>query len=158
MGKEGRKIAAVNLKELLRELNKAYCDEWLAYYSYWYMAQLVDGAGYEDMQEFLEKTAKDELEHAGELTNRMIELGGEPISNPMEIGKNANAPYPKPPKKTTDYKGIIKTVTEAEAGAIDVYNRIAAMTQGKDHVTYQLVCHILAEEVMHEERFESLEG
>lgn len=157
MGKEARKIANVNLKDLLKELNKAYADEWLAYYSYWYMAQTVGGAGYEDMQEFLEKTAKDELEHAGELANRIIELGGLPISNPMELEKNANAPYPKPPKRENDYKGIIKTVTEAEAGAIDVYNKIAAMTQGKDHVTYQLVCHILAEEVVHEERFESLE-
>lgn len=156
MGKEGTKIAALNVKDLIKDLNRAYADEWLAFYSYWYMAQVVTGLGYEDMSEFLEKTAKDELEHADEVANRILELGGVPISNPMELEKNANAPYPKPPKATSDYKGIIAVVTEAEAGAIDVYNKIAEKTKGKDHVTYQLVSHILSEEVKHEETFEDL--
>jgi len=158
MGREGTKIAALNTKELIDDLNKAYADEWLAYYSWWYMSKTVTGKGYEDMGEFLGKIAKDEEEHASELANRIQELGGLPIANPMELEKNANAPYPKPPKSTSDYDKIIKTVTQAEAGAIDVYNKIAAKTQGKDHVTYQLVCHILAEEVGHEEMFEDLLG
>ncbi len=156
MGKEGTKIVALNVNDLIKDLNRAYADEWLAFYSYWYMAQVTTGMAYEDMSEFLEKIAKDELEHAGEVANRIIELGGTPITHPMELQKNANAPYPKPPKKTSDYRGIIKTVTDAEAGAIDVYNKIAAKTQGKDHVTYQLVCHILGEEVKHEEMMEDL--
>jgi len=157
MGKEGTKVAALDVKDVIKDLNRAYADEWLAYYSYWYMSQVTTGMGYEDMSEFLGKIAKDEIEHAGEVANRILELGGVPISNPMELEKNANAPYPKPPKNTSDYKGIIKVVTDAEAGAIDVYNKIAAKTQGKDHVTYQLVCHILSEEVQHEEMFEDLE-
>ncbi|MEW5758895.1 MAG: ferritin-like domain-containing protein [Candidatus Omnitrophota bacterium] len=156
MGKQGTKIAALDVKDLLKDLNKAYCDEWLAYYSYWYMARVATGMGYEDIGEFLSDTAKDELEHAGEVADRILELGGMPISNPMEIEKNANASYPKPPKGTSDYNSIIKTVTDAEATAIDVYNKIAAKTLGKDHVTYQLICHILSEEVGHEEKFEDL--
>jgi len=158
MGKEGTKVAAVNVAELIKDLNRAYADEWLAYYSWWYMSQVVTGPGYEDMSEMLEKISKDELEHATEVANRILELGGLPISDPMTLEKNANAPYPKPPKRTDDYKGIIKTVTEAEAGAIDVYNKIAQKTLGKDHVTYQLVTHIMAEEVGHEELFEDLKG
>ncbi len=156
MGKEGTKIAAVEVKELIKDLNRAYADEWLAYYSYLYMARTVTGLGYEDMSEFLEKTAKDEAEHAGEVANRILELGGTPISDISDLAKNANAPYPKPPKTTDNYKAIIKVVLDAEAGAIDVYNKIAAKTQGKDHVTYQLITHILSEEVAHEETFEDL--
>lgn len=156
MGKEGTKIARLNVVDLIKDLNRAYADEWLAYYSYLHMSRVVTGQGYEDMSEFLKEIAKDESEHQEEIANRIIELGGVPIVNPMELEKNANAPYPKPPKNTCDYKSIIKVVTEAEAGAIDVYNKIAAKTQGKDHVTYQLVCHILSEEVKHEEMFEDL--
>ncbi len=156
MGKEGKKIANLDVQDLIKDLNKAYCDEWLAYYSWWYMSKIVTGPGYEDMSEFLEKISKEEEEHADELANRIIELGGLPIANPMELEKHANAPYPKPPKGTSDYDNIINVVTKAEAGAIDVYNKLAAKTQGKDHVTYQLVCHILAEEVKHEEMFEDL--
>src|SRR3989338_7437489 len=156
MGKEGVKVAPDNVKELIKDLNKAYADEWLAHYSYLYMARVVTGPGYEDMSEFLEEIAKDEAEHAGELVDRILELGGEPLPNISELEKNANAPYPKPPKDTSDYKKMIKLVLDAEAGAIDVYNKIAAKTQGKDHVTYQLNCHILSEEVKHEETFEDL--
>ena len=42
MGKRAREIVEVDLKDLIKDLNRAYCDEWLAFYAYWYMAQAVD--------------------------------------------------------------------------------------------------------------------
>lgn len=157
MGKQLRAISEVSLKDLVKDLTKAYCDEWLAYYLYWYMAQTVSGKGYEDMKEFLEKIAKDELEHAAELADHIVKLGGMPIANPMELEKNANSPYLLPPKNTADINRIMRIVADSEAGAIDVYNKIAKKTFGKDMVTYQLVMHILAEETDHEEMFENLQ-
>ncbi len=156
MGKKARQVAEVDLKDLIKDLNKAYCDEWLAYYAWWYMAVAVEGKGYEDMQEFLSKIAKDELEHAQELAERIIELGGLPTNKLSDIDKGANNPYPGVMKKLSDYDEIIKIVTEAEAGAIDVYNKLAKKTFGKDHDTYQLVTHIMGEEIGHEEMFENL--
>jgi len=156
MGKQGRAIVDLSLKELVKDLTKAYCDEWLAYYLYWYMAQVVSGRVYEDMQEMLMKIAKDELEHATELADHIVKMGGMPLANPMELEKNANAPYIMPPKNSSDINRIIRIVAEAEAGAIEVYNKIAKKTLGKDNVTYQLVTHILSEEVTHEEMFENL--
>ena len=156
MGKKSREIVEVDLKDLIKDLNKAYCDEWLAYYAWWYMAQAVEGKGYEDMAEFLGKIAKDELEHAQELAERIIELGGLPTSTLSDIEKNANNPYPGVMKDLTDYDEIIKLVTDAEAGAIEVYNKIAKKTFGKDHDTYQLAVHIMGEEINHEETFENL--
>ena len=104
----------------------------------------------------MNKIAKEELEHATELADLIVKLGDVPISNPMDLEKGANSPYLMPPKNTADINRIIRIVTEAEAGAIDVYNKIAKKTFGKDNVTYQLVTHILAEEVNHEEIFENL--
>jgi len=156
MGKQGRAVADVSLKELGQELNKAYCDEWLAFYLYWYMAQTVSGRAYEDIKEMLEKVAKDELEHATELADHIVKMGGIPTANLLELEKNANSAYAMPPKNTADINRIIRIVTEAEAGAIEVYHRIAKKTLGKDHVTYQLVTHIMSEEVDHEEMFENL--
>jgi len=156
MGKQARAISEVSLKDLVKDLNKAYADEWLAFYLYWYMAQTVSGKAYEDVSEMLMKVAKDELEHAQEVADLIIKLGGLPVANPMELEKNANAPYMMPPKNTADVNRIIRIVTEAEAGAIDVYNKIAKKTLGKDNLTYTLVTHILSEEVEHEEMFENL--
>ena len=156
MGERFRKTSGVDLKELIADLNRAYCDEWLAYYAYTYMAATVSGSACEDMEEFLKKIAADELEHQGELADMIVKLGGTPISNPMELEKNANAPYPAPPKKTDDYDKIIDIVMDAEGGAIEVYRKIAKKTMGKEDVVYQLVTHIMSEEVTHEEMFENL--
>ena len=156
MGKQARAIVDLSLKELVKDLNKAYSDEWLAFYLYWYMAQTVSGRAYEDMAEMLNKIAKEELEHAEELADLITKLGDVPVANPMDLEKNANNPYLMPPKNTADINRIIRIVAEAEAGAIEVYSKIAKKTQGKDHVTYQLITHILSEEVSHEEMFENL--
>ena len=156
MGKQARAIVDLSIKELVKDLNKAYADEWLAFYLYWYMAQVVSGRAYEDMKEMLEKIAKDELEHATELADLITKLGDVPVANPMDLEKNANAPYMMPPKNTADLNRIIRIVAEAEAGAIEVYNKLAKKTLGKDHNTYQLVTHILSEEIGHEEMFENL--
>ena len=156
MGKKSREIVELDLKDLIKDLDKAYCDEWLAYYAWWYMAQAVEGKGYEDMAEFLNKIAKDELEHATELAERIIELGGLPTNIPTLLVKNSNGGYPGVMKNLNDYDEIIKIVTKAEATAIDVYNKLAKKTFGKDHDTYQLVTHIMGEEIGHEEMFENL--
>lgn len=156
MGKKSREIVELDLKDLIKDLDKAYCDEWLAYYAWWYMAQAVEGKGYEDMAEFLGKIAKDELEHATELAERIIELGGLPSNTLGKVEKGGNSPYPGVMKDLADYDEIVKLVTEAEAGAIDVYNKIAKKTFGKDHDTYQLAVHIMGEEIGHEEMFENL--
>ena len=161
MGKKSREIVeagGVNLQELIKDLDRAYCDEWLAFYAWNYMAIAVEGAGYEDMGEFLGKIAKDELEHATELAERIIELGGLPTNTMGAVEKGGNAPYPGVMKNLSDYNEIIKIVTTAEAGAIDVYDKIAKKTFGKDHDTYQLACHIMGEEIGHEEMFENLIG
>ena len=156
MGKQARAIVDLSLKDLVKDLNKAYCDEWLAFYLYWYMAQTVSGRAYEDTKEMLEKIAKDELEHATELADLITKLGDVPVANPMDIEKGANAPYLMPPKNTADINRIIRIVAEAEASAIEVYSKLAKKTFGKDNVTYQLITHILSEEVDHEEMFENL--
>lgn len=156
MGKQARAITEISLKDLVKDLNKAYADEWLAFYLYWYMAQTVSGRAYEDIKEMLEKLAKDELEHAGELADLITKLGDVPLANPMDLEKNANAPYLMPPKNTADINRIIRIVAEAEAGAIEVYSKLAKKTFSKEHVIYQVVTHILSEEITHEEIFENL--
>ena len=156
MGKQARAIVDLSLKELVKELNKAYCDEWLAFYLYWYIAQIVSGRSYPNIKAALEDIAKDELEHAEELADLITTLGDVPTANPMDLEKNANYSYTLPPKNSADVNRIIRVVTEAEGGAIEVYRKLAKKTLGKDFHTHQLVLHILSEEIEHEEKFENL--
>ena len=159
MGKKAIELVqagGLNVDDVLKDLNRAYCDEWLAYHAYKHMAEVVSGPAYEDMQEFLEKTADNELEHTEELAARITELGGVTIANPGDFEKNANYPYPAIPQRTDDYSGIIDLVTKSEAQAMEVYEKLIKKTMGKDNDTYQLISHIQGEEVAHEERFANL--
>ena len=156
MGKKARAIVDLSLKELVRELNKVYCDEWLAFYLYWYMARVISGRHYKGIKELLEGIAKDELEHANELADLITKLGDVPTANPMDLEKNGNFSYTLPPKNSADINRIIRVVTEAEADAIEIYHKLAKKTQGKDYHTHHLILHILSEEIEHEESFENL--
>ena len=43
MGTKGREIVGMDVEQLLKLLNMAFADEWLAYYQYWIGAKLVKG-------------------------------------------------------------------------------------------------------------------
>lgn len=157
MGTKGTEIVDLDRQKLVADLNRAYADEWLAFYSYTHMAQVVTGRpAAKHLASLLHETAMEELEHQEELAERITQLGGEPLADPSKLVEASNEGYPTPPTDATDFEGIVKTVIEAEQGAIEVYNKLAKKTAGKDPITYELIVHILGEEVEHEDDFENL--
>jgi len=157
MGTKGTQIVELNVAELIADLNRAYADEWLATYAYNYMGQVVTGRpAAMHLADLLKDTAKDELEHQDELAERIAQLGGKPLADISKLVEASNAGYPAPPADEKDFGAIVKTVIEAERAAIEVYNKLAQKTHGKDPITYNLMVHILAEEVEHETEFEML--
>lgn len=149
MGKAAKKLVE-NVDEVVEELNKALADEWLAYMQYTFAANLVKVPPVEAK---LKAVAKEELEHAEELTERIITLGGTPIADPKEFAAKTNCGYEVP---TEEAKKVLKDAIKGEGCAIDVYSKIAKLTKDKDLLTYQLVLHIMEEEEEHEESFENL--
>lgn len=155
MGTKAQEIVGMKVEELVEQLNRAYADEWLAFYQYWVAAQIASGRGSQPVVEELERIADEELEHAEELAQRIVQLGGKPLPHPKLWLEKANCGYSEPPAPR-DLEKLIHTSIEAERCAASVYQKLAALTHGKDHVTYQLICHILAEELNHEDAFENL--
>lgn len=159
MGTKGKEIVGMNVAELIADLGRAYADEWLAAYAYTHMAQIVTGRpAAKHLAEALLETAKEELEHQEELAERMVSLGGKPPADVSRLVEASNAGYPAPPADATDFEGMVKTVIKAEQDAIEVYQKLAQKTHGKDPITYELIVHILGEEVAHEDDFEALIG
>jgi bacterioferritin len=145
------------IEDLVADLNRAYADEWLAAYAYNYMSQVVSGRpAARQLRELLLDTSKDELEHQEELAERILSLGGKPVADITKLVEASNAGYPMPPANEKDFEGIVKTVVAAERDAIEVYQRLVQKTHGKDVITYNLILHILEEEVEHEDEFENL--
>ena len=43
MGTKGQQIVGLKIDDVIEMLNKAFADEWLAYYQYWLGAKVVKG-------------------------------------------------------------------------------------------------------------------
>jgi len=121
------------------------------------MAQVVTGrSAAKHLAELLLDTSRDELEHQEELAERIASLGGKPVVDVNKLVETSNDGYPTPPADEKDIDAIVRTVIKAEHCAIEAYNRLAQKTHGKDPIIYNLIIHILSEEVEHEDEFESL--
>lgn len=155
MGKRGisllRGIEAQTVYELL---NKAYCDEWLAYYQYFIEAKVVKGLMKDAAITELTQHAADELRHATMVCDRIIQLGGTPALHPQEWFTLSNCGYDAPTEP--DVRKVLEQAIKGEQCAISVYSNILDITREKDIVTYDMVSQILADEVEHEEDLQAL--
>ena len=156
LGKTSRIIADVDVDKLIKELNRALADEWLAIVQYWFASIAPEQIMNPVVRDAIKETLEDEREHANELAERILELGGIPIRNPDQWNQVAHCKYIEPTSELTNLKQYLQDAYKGEQCAIKTYNEIAEMTFGKDHVTYQLIVHILSEEAGHEETFEDM--
>jgi len=154
MGTKGTQIVGMDVKKLLDLLQRAYCDEWLAYYQYWLGAKIVKGPMKDAVIVELEQHATEELSHALLLTNRIIQLGGTPVTKPEDWYKRTNCGYDAPDDPYV--KVILEQNIKGEQCAIGVYQKLMKITQTKDPVTFNMVLTILEQEVEHEEDLQAL--
>jgi bacterioferritin len=155
MAKRGNSIIkGLEIGEIIKVLNKAYADEWLAYYQYFIEAKVIKGIMKDAAIAELNQHANDELRHANMVADRILQLGGTPLLNPKDWFTHTNCGYEEP--KNFDVVSILKDSIKGEECAISTYSAIADMTRDKDIVTYDLVSEILADEVEHEEDLQDL--
>lgn len=154
MGTKGREIVGMDINELVKELNKALADEWLAYYQYWIGAKVAKGPMRGAVVAELEEHAQEELEHAGMLVKRILQLGGTPLLSPEDWYKVSNCGYEVPldPK----VKKLLEQNVKGEQCAIEVYQKLAHTIKDIDPVTYKMILEILEDEIEHEEDLEAL--
>lgn len=158
MGRRGREIVELDIKPVVRALQAAYADEWLAHYHYLHAAQIATGLNAPQVSSMLKGRAAEELQHALRIGERILELGGDLPADWAEIPTRANCKAFVLPKQTSDLKGILKAVLNAERCAIGVYQKLLDQTLHKDTVTHELAEELLADEVKDEEETENLLG
>ena len=147
-------LKGIEAEKVVELLNKAYCDEWLAYYQYFVEAKVVKGIMKDAAIAELTQHAADELRHANMVVDRLITLGGTPVLHPNDWTKFSNCGYDAP--ENPDVMSILEQAIKGEQCAISVYSEIAEITREKDIVTYDIVSQILADEVEHEEDLQAL--
>ena len=157
MGTKGRQIlesTGIKVTELIKLLNKAFADEWLAYYQYWIGAKVAKGIPREAVVAELIQHSADELRHAGMVADRIIQLGGTPLLEPSEWYKHTNCDYARP--DDPDVRVLLDQNIHGEQCAIGVYKKIMDYTKDKDPVTYDIALQIMQDEILHEEDLENI--
>ena len=136
--------------EILALLERAYWMEMETVLSYLANAANLDGIRAEEIAEALDEDVDEELGHARAFARRIKELYGTPPGTFDMTHEQASLQ----PGDATDVEGVIRGVIEAEAGAIEHYNRIIEATDGVDWATQDMVIDILRDEEGHLRQFE----
>lgn len=152
MGKNAIDILEVDSEKLIKMLNSALCEEWLAYYQYWIGARMMEGPMRSEIEPELLLHADQELNHAVMIVDRIIQIGAEPVLTPADWMKMSDCEYAVPSDPYVEK--ILDQNLDAERCAIKRYKEIADFTDGKDHSTYQIATTILSEELEHEQDIE----
>lgn len=153
MGSRAVQIANLDVENLVKNLNEALAEEWLAFYQYWVGARVMEGPMRSEVEPELLLHAQQELNHAVLVVQRIIQLGGTPLLDPKEWFNHAKCAYEAPIDSYIEE--ILKQNLTGERCAISRYQSIADMTNGKDYATYQMSVTILNEEIEHEEDIEA---
>ena len=154
MGTKGRELVGEHADRIVELLNKALCDEWLAYYQYWVGSKVVKGPMKDAVITELIQHANDELRHADMLVARILELGGTPVLSPKQWFELTNCGYDAPDDQFV--KKVLEQNIKGEQCAIDTYSEILKITKDIDPITYNIALQILTDEVEHEEDLQSL--
>jgi len=154
MGTKARQLVGEHADRIVELLNRALCDEWLAYYQYWIGSKVVKGPMKDAVIAELVQHANDELRHADMLVMRILELGGTPVLSPKQWFELTNCGYDAP--ENPFVRQILEQNIKGEQCAIDTYNEIMKITRDIDPVTYNLALQIMTDEMEHEEDLQSL--
>lgn len=153
MGKENVKIIeGLDVKDLIKLMNAALSEEWLAYYQYWIGARMIEGAMRPEVEKEFLIHANEELGHAEKLVDRIIQLDGTPVLDPADWFKLAKCKYLPPNDPYIEV--VLNQNLDSERCAIGRYQQLADYTFGKDHQTYRIATEILEEELEHEQEIE----
>lgn len=136
---------AANVKEVIGLLNDALATELvcvLRYRRHYYVAKGIKAQV--AAAEFIEH-ADEELGHAYQLADRIVQLGGEPNFNPVGLADRSHAEY----FAGTALQDMIRENLIAERIAIDSYRQMVQYIGEGDPSTRRLLEEILAKEEEH---------
>lgn len=143
---------SADLETVLRLLNEALATEivcTLRYRRHYFMA---NGMNAESVKAEFKEHADQELMHADQIAERIVQLGGEPDFNPASLEERSHAEY----VEGGTLEDMIKEDLVAERIAIDSYREMIQYFGDRDPTSRRMIEEILATEEEHAEDLSSL--
>ena len=150
--KTNRKLGAVDghAEDIVAELKIAYAMELETVQNYIANSVHLDGVRSDVIKKALAADVATEVQHAQQLAQRIKTIGG---AVPGSLDLKRSQKFLQPPADTTDIVYVIKGVIAAEESAIEQYNKIIRLCDGRDYVTQDMVIQILGSEEDHRREF-----
>jgi ferritin-like protein len=156
MGRKGTEIVGGKASKIVELLNQAIAAEALDAYRYLYLSKWAAGLNAPEVAELFYRISEHEWKHLGTFMQRVIELGGQPITRTSDFEKYSYTTYMEPPKSRTDLRKMVEDSLVGERKAIEFYRDMADFCRDVDPVTYLMAVEALADEVRDEEELENL--
>lgn len=136
------------LEELIAGLNEDLAGEYNAIISYLQYSAKVTGPYRPQLVGFLQQEIPDEQAHAQYLADKIVSLGGEPVTEP------------RPVKTSDDTREMLQFIYEAEAGTVENYKKRLEQAEEYGDVGLQSrIEDMIADETTHRDEVKKmLEG
>jgi bacterioferritin len=134
-----------DVAQAIQLLNEALATELvcvLRYKNHYYAAQ---GMMYEPIAEEFEAHAKEEMEHADQIAERIHQLGGSPEMNPTQLIERSHSEY----KTSENLVELIEQDLIAERIAIESYREMVRFFGVNDPTSRRVMEKVLAKEEEH---------
>jgi bacterioferritin len=145
---------AADPERVVAVLNEVLATELVCALRYRNNAYLAAGIHAESVAHELREHAVEEEEHAHQVAERIVQLGGNPDMNPEILAGRSHSQY----YSSTDIEEILRENLVAERIAIDSYTQIVRWLGDRDPTTRRLMEAILAKEEEHAEDLVTLLG
>ncbi len=137
-------------QQIIDLLSTSYNMELETVINYIANSEHLDGIRAQHIKNALGADIAEELGHAQQLAKRIKTLGGKiPGSQSLRWSQTSL----QPPADTLDLVSVIKGVIEAEAGAIEHYQKVIVAAGDDDPVTADLCTTLKADEEEHHQMF-----
>lgn len=158
MGELGKQMAGASRLRLIKDLTRAYADEWFAHYNFQFTANVLWGHYSPSTTALLARKSAEALARTNRLAQRILQLGGQPVRKLTDLVDHATDKPFKLPASTADIHGVLKAVLDAERTSLRTYKRLYERTRASDPVTALLAQEYLAATVQGEDELERLIG
>ena len=142
----GPVLAVKKEPTLLEDLNQALAAETIAAFRYLYLSKMASGLDSLPLAKMFGEMSDGEWGHVSLFMERIIQLGGIPVSKPAEWEKRTFHTYTEPPRRGNDLKAMIRDSLKLERSAVEFYQKLANKTKDSDLITYKLAVDALADE------------
>src|SRR3954470_12256958 len=134
-----------SMKELIAGLNEDLSWEFNAVISYRLFASMCSGPYRQELRQFFEAEIPDELGHAMFLSDKIVALGGTPITGPAPV------------EITTDNRRMLEIALQAERDTVRRYKERAQLAEEMGEVALKVRLEdIIVDETHHAEEIDRI--